>query len=438
MANTSCLVNMRLTLVVIVVAVPECSGLLAQGGLSSSKSVEKLGTVSFPISCSSEVRPEFERGVALLHSFQYALAEASSEHVAAQDFQCAMAYWGQAMGLYHQLWNWPDEETLTKGQLLVQQAVKAEAKTTTDREIGYIKVPEDFYQSNPKLERAARIGAYSAKMADLCHRYPEDSEVVAFYALSRLAMDREGVDGARVETVTLLTDLLAREPDHPGAAHALHMPSHIFTHLGLWHDSIDSNLASAEAAAKATKAGKDNESGYQLHAAKYLEYAYLQLGRDSDARTVVEGVKDIPGIARVDIINDGNMMRAFYIMDTHQWETATQLTVEPDAVPLARIRTHWARAIAEVHLGNIEEARRDLEELRRALKGREGPNAEELEAEALLLYMQGKRDDAAEKMRAAVMSDHFSVDEVGFPACELLGDLMSELVGTKGAPSGSS
>jgi hypothetical protein len=295
--------------------------------------VEKLGTVSFPISCSSAVRPEFARGVALLHSFQYALAEASFEHVAAQDFQCAMAYWGQAMGLYHQLWNWPDEETLKKGQLLVQQAVKAEAKTTTDREIGYIKAAEDFYQSNPKLERAARISAYSAKMADLYHRYPEDSEVVAFYALSRLAMDREGVDGARMEAVTLLTDLLAREPDHPGAAHylihatdtpelatrglvaarryaeiapasahALHMPSHIFTHLGLWHDSIDSNLASAEAAAKATKTGKDNESGYQLHAAKYLEYAYLQLGRDSDARTVVEGVKDIPGIARVDII----------------------------------------------------------------------------------------------------------------------------------------
>ncbi len=451
---------MRLVPFAIFTVALHCFFLLAQKPVSSSATTEKLGNVSFPISCSSAVRPEFDRAVALLHSFQYALAESSFGRVAEQEPQCAMAYWGEAMGLYHQLWNWPDEDTLKKGQDYIEQALKVGAKT--DRERSYIRAAADFYQSNPKMEPAARIGAYSAAMAETYRHYPEDSDATAFYALSQLALDREGSPGARKEAVAILTELLTREPNHPGAAHylihatdttelapqgllaarryaeiapssahALHMPSHIFSRVGLWKESIESNVASSASAEYATRTGHDDQSQYQLHAMHYLLYAYLQMGRDGDAKRVIEGVGDIPKINDVDRDSDGSLMKAIYIMETHRWEEASELVPKAHTDSYSRMRIHWVRAIAESRLGNIFKAEEDLDKLRQDFSDlrRNRPSIPSasplvLEAEAWLAHVRGKEREAVKIMREAVKVDEFSVDAENVPANELLGDLL--------------
>ena len=463
MTNTSCVVNMRLTLVVIVVAMLNSSALLGQNGVSSSKSAEKLGSVSFPISCSSAVRPEFERGVALLHSFQYALAETSFERVATQDPQCAMAYWGEAMGLYHPMFDWPDNETLKKGNEYIEQGMKTGVKT--ERERDYIRAAAAFYQDNPKLNRNARLSAYSKAMAEVYQRYPQDGEAAAFYALSLLPWYRDDQPQSRMTALKILKDLFAKEPDNPGAAHylihaadspdlapqgleaahryaeiapssahALHMPAHIFSRLGLWQESVNSNLASAAAAAEATREKHDNESEYQLHAMHYLLYAYLQTGRDIDARNVVEEVKSVPEINDVDVASDEIIMKAIYIMETRRWEDALQMAPSAHTDPFAEMRIYWVRAIAASHRGKPHEARNDVEKLRESFSrfrktfpSASPNNALVLEGEAWLARAQGKNHKAVEKMHAAVKADEFSVDDESLPAYELLGDLLSDL-----------
>ena len=254
---------------------------------------ERLGVVSFPVSCSAATQPRFDRAVALLHSFQYAAAESAFAEIAKQDPHCAMAFWGQAMSLFQPLFELPTDETLRKGKQLITQALETGAKT--DRESEYIRAAMVLYQHVPNLDQGARLRAFSSTMAEVYQRYPDDSEAAAFYALSLLPWYRDDQPEARTKALTILKVLFAKEPTHPGAAHylihaadtperahealeaahryaqiapssahALHMPSHIFSRLGLWQDSVDSNLASAAAAAKATRKG-DNESEYQPH-----------------------------------------------------------------------------------------------------------------------------------------------------------------------------
>ena len=434
-----------------------------QIGNSSSAKLERLGTVSFRVSCSAAVQPEFDRAVALLHSFQYATAGSSFAEIAKKDQQCAMAYWGEAMSLFHPLFDWPDKETLKKGNAYVDRAAKM--RVTTDRERAYIRAAAVFYRDDPKLDRVARLNAYSSAMADAYRRYPEDGDAASFYALSLLPWYRDDQPQARLKALSILKALFAREPNNPGAvhylihaadspelapqgleaarryaeiapssAHALHMPAHIFSRLGLWQDSIDSNLASAAAAAEATKSNLDNESEYQLHAMHYLLYAYLQRASDIDARHVVEDVRNVPGIYDVDIASDGNFMKAIYIMETKRWEDAAQLVPTGDADPFSRMRIHWARTIAECHLGKTDDARKDVEHLhedfstlRETNPSAFPNNALVLEGEAWLAHARGNNDEAVDKMRAAIKADVFSVDDESLPAYELLGDLLLEL-----------
>ncbi|MGH9404168.1 MAG: hypothetical protein ACRD2P_18950, partial [Terriglobia bacterium] len=271
--------------------------------------VGHLGNVRFPVSCSSEVQKGFEMSVALLHSFQYEEAGKAFSEVAQQDPNCAMAYWGLAMSLYQQLWNFPDAATLKKGYKDVEKAQKAGAET--DREHEYIAAAAAFYQNDPKLSQTARTEAYSKAMEELYERRPADVNAGAFYALSLVALAQDGVNNLqnRKHAIAILDKLFSTHPGNPGvdhylihasddprlasfglaaarnyakiapdSAHALHMPSHIFTRLGLWQDSIHSNIASAAAAERATKSGRDNERTYQIHALTFLEYAYLQSG----------------------------------------------------------------------------------------------------------------------------------------------------------------
>jgi len=373
-----------------------------------------------------------------------------------------MAFWGQAMSLFQPLFELPNDDTLRKGKELVAQAVKAGAKT--DRERDYIHATVVLYQDAPKLEQGARLKAFSSAMAEVYERYSQDGEAGAFYALSLLPWYRDDQPQARAEALTILKVLFAKEPRHPGvahylihaadtpelahegleaaqryaeiapsSAHALHMPSHIFSRLGLWKDSVDSNLASAAAAAQATRKG-DNQSEYQLHAMHHLLYAYLQMGRDSDARRVVDEVRDVPGIDDVDTASDGSLMNSIFLMETHQWNEAVQVASPVHADLSSKMRIHWMRAIAACRLGETDEARKDVanllddfSSLRKQNPLASPDNALVLEAEAWLAHAQGKDDDAVSKMHAAIRVDEFSVDDESLPAYEMLGDLQLEL-----------
>ncbi len=446
-------------------------------GKASTAGTERLGTVSFPVSCAPHVQATFNKAVALLDSFQYDVSQRMFAEVALQDPQCAMAYWGQAMSLYHQLWAWPDANTLKRGREYIEKAQKLAAKSERERQ--YIHAGTIYYHNDPKLDDGARAAAYSNAMLVVHNRYPHDDNAAALYALSLVALRTPSKTerlSNQMAAIAILDKLFETEPDNPAAAHflihatdtpelahlglkaarayakiapdsphALHMPAHIFTDLGLWQESIDSNLASAAAAEKITNAHTDNDSGDQLHALSFLEYAYLQTGRDADARVTMEEIKNIPGTSPEDIANYQTMFQAEYLEETHQWKEAAALTPMPGSYPMMQVQAYTARAIGEARTGDVARARTDVENLRNsfasmqtAMKGmgmwdggqHSGESLDQLEAEAWIAYAAGKPDEALAKMNAAVDRDGDSTrmgGMPGIPAREMLGDLLLEL-----------
>src|ERR1700728_795862 len=285
----------------------------------------QLGTVQFPISCTASVQKAFTRGVALLHSFWYEEAEKEFLQIAKDDRHCAMAHWGVAMSLWHQLWNQPDETVIARGLDEVHKA-QAEDNKVTARERDYIAAIAAFYDNSAKFDHDTRARAYSDAMQKVYQNYPDDHEAAVFYALSLLASDphEDPTFARRRQAAAILEKLFAIEPDHPGVAHylihaydkpqlaqlgipaarryaavapaaphALHMPSHIFARVGLWQDDINSNLASIAATRKPAAMGMGGE-GHQFHAMDFLFYAYMQSGRDADARSLMDEVKAMP------------------------------------------------------------------------------------------------------------------------------------------------
>lgn len=421
-----------------------------------------LGQVQFALSCAPAVQPQFEKGVALLHSFQYAASEQAFKAVAAQDPACAMAYWGEAMTLWHGLWERPDAATLKTGHDEAEQAVKLGAKTP--REQAYIAAAAAFYQDDPKLDYKARATAYSAAMAKVHADYPGDGEAAAFYALSLISVPAEGdADLAnRKQAIAILNKLFAAEPDHPGAAHylihacdtpelasqgldaarryasiapdsshALHMPSHIFARLGLWQEMIDSNVAAAAAAAEATRAHTGDEH-YQIHAMQFLQYAYLQTGQNEKAWQLVDALKEVPGITAAETEDNQASFRARYALETHDWKVAAALQ-STSTWPV----TWWARAIGAARSGDAAGARVDVAKLAESTKAakaknkkqgydvKDEKNIDQLEAEAWLAYAEGKPDEAVRVLRAAAdREDRDGVDSLAMPAREMLGDML--------------
>ncbi len=427
---------------------------------------EKLGQVSFPISCAEAVRKPFERAVALLHSFQYEAARQGFREVARQDPNCAMAYWGEAMSLYHQLWDWsPSPKTLNDGWKAARKAQSLSAPTPRER--AYIDAIAAYYRDpNRKEVYRVRAGAYRDAMRKVYQNYPEDGEAAAFYALSLFASDppKDQELAARREAIAILHRLFAAQPDHPGAAHylihacdtpelasqgleaarryaqiapssshALHMPSHIFTRLGLWQESIESNLAAAEAARQATLAHQGDAS-YQLHAMDFLHYSYLQVGRDAAARQLIDALKQVPGINAHQAAAHKALFEARYALELHHWADAAALA-PPKGGPLGvQIATYHARILGEAHTGHAEAARGDLEKAQRlrakaaATRKYQAPDIEEQEEQAWVEYAEGKPDAALKTLRAAAeREDAEGPDNLGMPAREMLGDLLLEL-----------
>lgn len=436
----------------------------AYGAATNAASSAGLGEVQFPVSCSGSVRSSFDHAVALLHSFQYAEATGAFQNIAKEDPRCAMAYWGLAMSLYQQLWNFPDPATLMKGHEDVEKALKIGAKTGRERE--YIAAATAFYQNDPKLSQITRTTAYSKALAELYEQHPDDINAGAFYALSLVALAQDGVNGLanRKHAIAILDKLFATHPDNPGvdhylihaadtpqlasfglaaarnyakiapdSAHALHMPSHIFTRLGLWQDSIHSNIASAAAAEQATKSGRDNEWSYQIHALTFLEYAYLQSGQNAAARRVISGAMKVPGDNAKDLAETRALFEITYALENHAWKQAAELTLPPgDPYPSDKETLYWARTIGAALSGDAAAARRDFLNFQNASAdankksgGRSSESVEELEAEAWLDQSEGHGAQAVEKMRSAMDKEGpYGVDILGTPAGEMLGDLL--------------
>jgi tetratricopeptide (TPR) repeat protein len=426
----------------------------------------QLGTVHFAISCDASVQKPFERGVALLHSFWYEEAEKEFVDIAQDDPHCAMAHWGVAMSLWHQLWNEPDAKVIARG---LNEAKRAHKLKSTPREQAYIAAITAFYSHSNKLKHAARAKAYSEAMKKVYESYPDDHEAATFYALSLLASD-ETMEH-RKEAAAILEKLFVIEPDHPGvphylihaydtpqlaelgipaarryaqiapaAPHALHMPSHIFARVGLWQDDINSNLASVAATRKTAAMGMGGE-GHQFHAMDFLVYAYLQSGREEEAAKIIEEVKAMPPIKNMygmdfDVrLSSQARFEASYVLELHDWKQAASLTpVSND--PDYRSETYIARAIGAARSGDIDGAQKDIEEVKSISKSmmdkKRKDDADFLDREvaapeAWIAHAQGKDDEAIKLLKPLADKEKEGFSSTGYlPAHEMLADLLLE------------
>jgi tetratricopeptide (TPR) repeat protein len=435
---------------------------------------EKLGKVSFPISCAPDSQKPFERGVALMHSFGYEEAQSQFVEITKKDSACAMAHWGVALSLFHQIWERPDEPALKRGWSEMEQAQKLDAKT--DRERGYIFALSEFYRDYGTRDHMQRAAAYSEAMGKLYEEYPNDLEAGAFYGLSILAAEPPADKSlaARKKAVAVLNPLFLRQPDHPGlahyiihtcdspamaplgldaarryaaiassSAHAVHMPSHIFARLGLWQEDIDANLKSV---ALAHPAGQMYMHGHELHAMHFLIYAYLQTGQDDAAKRVVDDSKQIIASApKTD--DDSGMLQyygfaaahfpAIYALEMRHWSDLAALEPAAGAAPDLQSITYWARTIGTARQGDVEATRRnaqkfdDSEEATRKTKNAytlDGPDFPRGEVHAWLAFAEKKNDEALRQMReVADLQDQVGKREVDIPAREMLADMLLAL-----------
>jgi hypothetical protein len=437
-----------------------------QGGATTAP---QLGQVNFPTSCAPEAQRSIETGVALLHSFQYKQADQSFSDAAKLDPKCALAYWGKAMTHYEQLWEFPSEKSLKHGAEEVQRAQGAGA--STERERGYIAAAAAFYLADAKLSETQRVQAYSAALAELHKKLPDDVNAAALYALSLVALaEQQEVEpqANRKAAIAILEPLCRKVPDNPGPAHylihatdtpefapqgleaarayskiapdsshALHMPSHIFVRLGLWQESISSNIAAAASAAKATQEHR-SPPHYQFHALDFLNYSYLQSGQESKAREMVKELENVPGADRESVAEHQAWFAARNAFESHRWKEAAALSI-PQVPRESQKSTYQVRAIAAAHLGDAVAARQDLRKYAEVSAEEQGKSrhhgnktpdksVEQMEAEAWVALAEGKADEAVKTLRSASdREDADGVDSLAMPAREMLADMLLEL-----------
>jgi tetratricopeptide (TPR) repeat protein len=449
-------------------------GLLLLAPLSSAQEThnhsapEKLGTVSFPISCAPAVQDQFNRGIALLHSFAYADAENTFHAVATQDPKCAMAHWGAAMAYFRQLWEPPIlPATISIAQKEIQQA--QQIGSSSERERQFIHALSLVYQDAANVPYPARALNYEHAMAQLAAENKKDVEAQVFYALALLANESptDKTHAKQKQAVALLMPLDRAYPDHPGIAHyiihacdnaelaqeglpaaraysliapsaphALHMPSHIFTRLGLWDDSITSNLASQKAA------HQQGDTGEELHAMDYLVYAYLQSGRDQDAALVIEQLKDMPGLKAADykVGYASTAMPIRYVVERGQWADAASIVPPAVAPPHVIAIAVWARGMGLARSGHATEAHAEIDrlhqleqQLRASGNDYWATQVEVMKREVMAWSAQAenKPDEAVTLMRSAA-DEEDAIEKLPVtpgpivPAREQLGDLLLE------------
>jgi hypothetical protein len=444
-----------------------------------------LGKLSFETTCSPSAQAAFQRGLGWLHSFEYRRAEQSFSEAAAADSRCGIADWGVAMSYYHPLWDGPTPTDFEKGKGAIRKAKAAGAKS--EREKDYVAALETFYRDSDLLDLKARAFAYSEAMERLHDRYPQDDEAAVFYALSLIAtgtMEGDPALSKQKRAGAILNNVLARNPDHPGvahylihsfdypelaelalpaarryasiapdSAHAQHMPSHIFTRLGLWDEAIGSNRAAEDAArAYAKSSGMPGAWDQQLHAMDYLAYAYLQAGRDAEAQQVLDELKTI---SQADpptrtVAYAVTAIPARLALERRQWREAASLELPPNLKSLRALadhrwavaHIHFARAVGAARSGDAELARAEvakLAALEEALTIRPGEydwrkqvSIERRIAAAWAAHAGRNDDEAVRLMRAAAeLDDATEKNPVTpgsiLPAREQLGELLLAL-----------
>ena len=434
---------------------------------------EKLGTVRFPTSCSGKEQKSFERGVALLHSFAYSAAEKAFGDVAKADPKCAMAHWGIAMTYFHPLWPPPvPEETVARGR---EEIERARQLGGSDRERAFIEALSFIYAQGSVPYRD-RVNRYTAAMGKLAERNPDDAECQIFYALALVATapPTDSTHSNQTKATALLEPLFRKYPQHPGiphylihaydnvemagrgveaariyaqiapsAPHALHMPSHIYTRLGMWQESIASNTAARKAARE------ENDIGEELHAMDYLIYADLQLGRDQEAGQVLDDLRKMAGLSPkyFKVAYAASAMPARYAIERRKWDEAAELAPMPDALPQAAAITAWSRAVGFARGKQVGPARAEIAKLTSAYEQMRTAGDEywatQIHAQlnsalAWINYAEGKRAEAIKLMRAAA-DEEDAVEKLPVtpgaivPAREQLGDLLLETGDAKAA-----
>ena len=446
----------------------------AEGGAlaTPAQMQERLGTVSFPVSCGAQVQPYFDRGVALLHDFWYDEAQKQFERIVKNDPKCAMAHWGLAMSSFHQIWGRPSPGMMATGIKETEAAQASPVKT--EREKDYIAALAVFFNAG-KEEYPARIAAYSEAMGKLYAKYPADVDAGAFYALSLLAAESpdDTTQTQERKAMAVLTPLYAKYPDNPGVVHyiihacdnpamaadglaaadhygeiaqsgphAFHMPGHIYSRLGLWQKDQASQLGSIAASQAAEKRG---ESGImdEPHSYDFLIYAYLQSGQDTKAKAALEASADpldkiagMKGYMAEMVPMYRVKLPGFYAVEMHDWKAAAAMEPVAGTTPAVATGAYWFRVTGHGHLKNVEGARADLAKydalIEEVKKSKDAYMVEGIGATlnrdemlAWVAYAEGKQEEAVTAMRAAAdIQDKVGQGEVDIPAREMLADML--------------
>jgi len=437
----------------------------------------KLGTVHFATSCAPAVREEFDRGVALLHSFWFSAAIESFARVLAEDASCRMAHWGIAMSW----WSNPFGGFRTPQALKTGAAAVDAAKAVpggTPRERAYVDAVSELYRDAATRDQRSRVVAYEKAMEQLVAAYPDDVEARVFYALAlgQSALPTDKTYAHQLKAASILEEEFARQPQHPGlahyiihsfdvpplasrglnaarryaaiapdAAHALHMPSHTFTRLGLWQDSIAANLASAAAA------HRDSAAAEELHALDYQTYAYLQTAQDGSARQTLDLVPVLtPQVAAGGAGNAAPPTAGYYAaaaiparyaLERAAWAEAAALTPLDSPYAWSAAVSYFARALGKARLGQVEAARQDVERLaalRDTVKAAgdaywtEQVEIQRLGASAWVALAAGQQTEALTLMREAATREDATEKAAVTPgpikpARELLGEMLLQV-----------
>jgi hypothetical protein len=448
----------------------------AQHDHGAAEGVGRLGTVHFPTSCAEAAQPAFDRAVALLHSFEFAQAIDAFGATLKADPSCAMAEWGVAMSR----WGNPlaigarAPEPIKQGTEAVARARALGPKTPRER--GYVEAVAVLFTNVDTLDQRARVVAYRDAMAALAKANPSDTEASIFYALA-IAGANDPSDKTYAELLkagAILEGLIERQPDHPGiahyiihsydvpaladralaaarryaqiapaATHALHMPSHTFTRVGSWQESIDTNIASG------LQARRDGNTGSELHAMDYRVYAYLQTGQDAAARELVQQIPDLRArLAATGPSAYGSAgsfalaaIPARYALERGAWADAAALVAQPGPYGYPDALTWFAKALGSARSGDAAGTRAAIAELATLRDGlaakKETYWAEQVQiqheaASAWLAFAEGRQADGLAAMQAAAaLEDKTEKAAVTpgplAPARELVGEMLLQM-----------
>ncbi|MGZ3328027.1 MAG: hypothetical protein ACXU85_12800, partial [Xanthobacteraceae bacterium] len=409
----------------------------AQPSLAEEDTDQRFGTVHFETSCNEVAQRRFDRAMRYQHSFWYRESKDLFEQVLQADPECGIAYWGIALSLLNNPHAPPPVGNLPLGLAAVEKGKAVGAKTQRERDL--INAMAAFYTDYDKVDHRSRVLAYLKAMEGVAQAYPSDDEAQILYAieLNVAAPPSDKTYAMQLKGAAILEPIFRRQPRHPGVAHYLihlydtpalaekgldaarryaqiapaaphaqHMPSHIFTRVGYWKESIGSN-AEAARSAKAS-----NEAHDQLHAMDYLVYAYLQMGQDGKAQAVLEEMRGIGGFTETFIAGPYALAvsPARYAIERGDWSTAAALAVRP--TPLAHVEaiTHFARAMGAARSGKPDDARAEiakLGELRDKLRdAKDAYWSEQVDiqwrvANAWVLNAEGKSEEARKALSAA-------------------------------------